>query len=348
MKRAAVLSLLTWIAACGGETAADGYPQHLSEWGLFSDAARQIPVPGVVPYEVNAALFQDHALKYRFIRLPEGGTIGYEDDALWRFPVGSVLVKTFAFPADFRAVDENVRILETRLLIREAEGWNFQVYLWNDEQTEARRIVAGARVPVSFVDAAGAERAFTYVVPDRNQCASCHGGTDDVDVLGPRTRQMDRAYDFGAGPVNQIDELARRGMFDRMPPPAAARTAMPDPFGEAPLEVRARAYLDANCAHCHRRGGSADSSGLWLDWETERAADLGVCRRPVAAGAGTGGHRFDILPGDPDRSIMVFRMESTDPEIKMPELPAVTSDEDGVALIRAWIAAMAPGPCSVD
>jgi hypothetical protein len=108
------------------------------------------------------------------------------------------------------------------------------------------------------------------------------------------------------------------------------------------LERRARAYLDANCSHCHRPGGEAGSTALDLRAETEDAFKLGTCRTPVAAGPGSGQHRYDIVPGDPDASIMVFRMESTDPELKMPELPTLTSDAAGTALVREWIAAMPP------
>jgi hypothetical protein len=42
----------------------------------------------------------------------------------------------------------------------------------------------------------------------------------------------------------------------------------------------------------------------------------------------------------------VFRMESTDPELKMPELPTLTSDVHGTELIRAWIAAMPKASCN--
>lgn len=126
----------------------------------------------------------------------------------------------------------------------------------------------------------------------------------------------------------------------------AVRPRMPDPFDERePLIVRARAYLDANCAHCHRPEAPADSSGLWLGWSDSSERQLGICKRPFSAGTGTGGHDFDIVPGDPEASIMVHRMRSTDPEIKMPEMPSQLAHEEGAALIAEWIAAMPPDDC---
>jgi hypothetical protein len=61
---------------------------------------------------------------------------------------------------------------------------------------------------------------------------------------------------------------------------------------------------------------------------------------PAAAGQGTGGFPHDIVPGKPEESIVIFRMNSLDPEIKMPELPNRVIDKAGVQLISDWIAAM--------
>ena len=115
-------------------------------------------------------------------------------------------------------------------------------------------------------------------------------------------------------------------------------TATPD--SSTALELRARSYLHANCAHCHRRDGPASNSGLFLTFgEGERAA-WGYRKRPVAAGRGSGGLAFDIAPGDPDGSIMVHRMQSLEPGVMMPELGRGLPHPEGIELIRDWIAAM--------
>ena len=151
--------------------------------------------------------------------------------------------------------------------------------------------------------------------------------------------------DTPSGPRNQLELLAELGLFDAPLPATSGLPAFADPLGGAPVDARARAYLHANCSHCHRPGGGATNSGLvFLQWE-ETAAKYGVCKVPAAAGPGTGGHDYDIKPGLPDESIVVFRMNSLDPEIKMPELPNRVIDAKGVDLIREWIASLPAEPC---
>ena len=109
--------------------------------------------------------------------------------------------------------------------------------------------------------------------------------------------------------------------------------------------MRARAYLDINCGHCHNATGAADTTSLSLDAQTAADRHLGVCKPPVAAGRGTGDHLFDIVPGHPDDSILPFRMAASEPGVMMPEQGRNTTHREGLDLIRAWIAAM-PGECS--
>jgi hypothetical protein len=159
------------------------------------------------------------------------------------------------------------------------------------------------------------------------------------------TPQLNRDVATPDGTWNQLSWLAEQGVFRA---PIAAPDSLPafaDPRGGAPLDDRARSYLHANCSHCHRPGGGGGPSGLvLLEWEKDPLKN-GVCKAPVAAGPGTGGHDYDIVPGAPDESIMIFRMGSTDPETKMPELPNRIPDADGIELVRAWIAAMSPPGC---
>ena len=63
-------------------------------------------------------------------------------------------------------------------------------------------------------------------------------------------------------------------------------------------------------------------------------------KRPVAAGKGAGQLQFDVVPGDPDASILLYRMVSLDPGAMMPELGRSMVDAEGVELVRAWIAGL--------
>jgi uncharacterized repeat protein (TIGR03806 family) len=238
------------------------------------------------------------------------------------------------------------RIIETRLLIRDeddAEGWTAHTYVWNDEQTEARRTIAGKQITLDFTDEQGKPASQHYIVPNTNQCGNCHERDDRYELLGLVTPQVN--FELPDGQGNQLTKLAEAGVFDAALPALADMPKFPAPFGNAPLDERARSYLHANCSHCHRPGGGGGASGLvLLAWETN-PAHYGVCKGSVAAGSGTGSHDHDIVPGMPEESIMPFRMSSTDPEIKMPEIPNLLPDQAGIELVTAWIAAMQPPGC---
>lgn len=313
----------------------------LSDYDFFvAPMADQLPKDGVVPYTVAAPLWSDAAGKGRFIVLPEGGQIGFTDGEGWSFPDGTTIIKTFWFDHDRRDAAAGRRVIETRLLHREAGEWKSVTYLWNDEQTEATLLKIGKRVDVEFIDEAGEAKVEEYIVPNLDHCASCHERDDNAELLGIITHQLNMDVTVDGQTVNQLEWMASQDMFSAPLPEVQALPRLVDPFGDEPLETRARSYLHANCSHCHRLGGGAGKSGLvFLAWEETRAK-YGVCKVPAAAGPGTGGNDYDIRPGEPDKSIVVFRMNSLDPEIKMPELPNRVIDARGVQLIRDWIAGM--------
>jgi hypothetical protein len=108
----------------------------------------------------------------------------------------------------------------------------------------------------------------------------------------------------------------------------------------ATLDERARAYLEINCGHCHRPEGPGKNSGLDLTTFSPSDHGLGIYKSPVAAGAGSGGHQYDIVPGAPENSILVYRMQSLDPGTMMPELGRSLIHQEGVQLIKDWIRSM--------
>jgi uncharacterized repeat protein (TIGR03806 family) len=323
-------------------------PLLLSEWGLFEDMEHQIPSEGVIPFEVNAPLFSDYASKHRFIRVPEGEALTLDAEGRFVYPEGTVLVKTFGFQNDFGDPAAGERLIETRLLVWEDGVWIPLIYIYDDDLQEARLFQAGRRVEVSWITETDATRAITYRVPNAIQCGNCHGGTGELDLLGVRVDQLDREHDYGAGLENQLDHLVAVGALDAAPP-IADRHPLPDPFDPAAgtLDARARAYLDANCSGCHRDGGAAHQTGLHLGVEIPASIEIGICKLPAAAGRGSGGRLADIIPGDAEGSIMVFRVESEEAGIKMPELPTVLHHAEGAALLRQWIDAMPPNDCGL-
>ncbi len=318
------------IAGCGSEPPGRGTIPYetLSEYGFFEGRMADVaPADGVVPYEVAASLWADRLDKDRFLVLPEGETAAFDAAGDWTWPAGTIVIKHFSFEG---------RAIETRLLILEDLGWAAHVYLWDDAERQARRLVEGADVTVG-----DGQR---YLVPNVNQCGGCHERDDAMHLLGPLTRQMNREVTRDGDVIGQLGWLAAQGVLGS-DPTADGLPALADPFGDAEVELRARSYLDANCSHCHREGGGGGRSGLTLLASETDPVSYGVCKPPVAAGAGAGGRSHDIVPGLPDESIVTYRMASTDPEIKMPELPNLLSDAAGVALIEEWIAGMTPQGC---
>jgi uncharacterized repeat protein (TIGR03806 family) len=359
---------------------ADGRPTKLSDWHVVEvrDGKLQLN-DGVVPYDLNTPLFSDYAHKLRTIWMPKGSSAKYHSTDTFDFPVGTVISKTFYYPrpdkgrtadgkpADVARTDDyshdfagqgldmsRVHLIETRILVHRQDGWAAIPYLWNDAQTEATLVRTGAVLPLTLVDAQPAvgqpaREDFNYVVPDESQCASCHA-QDWVDrkihPIGPKARHINKDYHYAEGTQNQLEHLVKIGYLDGLP----ALTEVPrdanweDP--RAPLDARARAYLDINCGHCHNPRGAANTTGLSLTWDTAEDHHLGICKPPTAAGRGTGDRFFDIVPGKPDDSIIAYRLSSTDPGTMMPEIGRSTVHRQGVALIKAWIATQ-PGSCVV-
>ncbi len=343
-------------------------PEYLSAWGLFdmSDGGLELS-DRVLPYDLNAPLFTDYAHKLRTIWVPPGSAavdlnIGGSPD----FPVGTVISKTFYYPraegadaAVLKAEDpsgrlnpvlddlEQVRLMETRLLVRRGDGWDAVSYVWNDGQTDATLTKIGDAKALTLIDSQNEAVDFTYIVPDINQCAGCHAPnntTREIQPLGVRARHINKAFEHPGATTNQISMLEDRGVL------TASETGVPIPANadwtdtSLSLELRARSYLDVNCSHCHNPVGPADTSGLDLTMQAELGPALGVCKLPIAAGSGTGGRAFSIEPGEPDESILVYRLETTKPGAMMPELGRALQHAEGIALIRQWIAEM-DGDC---
>jgi uncharacterized repeat protein (TIGR03806 family) len=343
-----LLSLLVLFASLGSQVVASEpvndaalmqkRPAKLiSAYNLFKDAVSQEPNQGLHPFSLSQPLFTDYALKYRFVYMPNGTNAVYDETEAFDFPVGTVLVKTFAYPADFRKPDQDLKLIETRLLIHQEKGWNAWAYVWNEDQSDAVLKVAGKTLPVSWIDVSGETRAINYVVPNKNQCKGCHTFDKKFSPIGPKARNLNTAHDYDSGTENQLAYWSARGLLDGAPAPEDAPSVPKLDDVAASLNDRARAYLDINCAHCHRLEGPASTSGLFLTYGETREPAWGYKKRPVAAGRGSGGLDYDIAPGDPEKSILIYRMNSVDPGIMMPELGRSTIHTEGVELLREWI-----------
>lgn len=360
----------------GGQTVPKGnchssVPDLLSEWGLFADIRNQVPSEGVIPYEVTSPLFTDGALKHRFVTLTKGGAIEYANDSSrWKSPVGTIYVKTFAFPPDFEdpETDGLEQLVETRLLVHVAASddrlgcsgadscWQVHVYVYDESMSDAVCQSGGETVSVTYTDPLDETQKSVenYAVPSNGSCRDCHGA-DETKTIGPSTGMLNRGNAYGGVTVaNQIDQLYELNMLAPEPPPEGVRTTYVDPIASttacqtpACLHEAARSFFASNCSHCHAPDGEAKKTALYLDYASmdpanptaEDFATWGVCRTPTSAGGvrNCGDADVDILPGDPDNSILLCRMNSVTPSEMMAPVGRTLIDEDASELIRQWI-----------
>jgi uncharacterized repeat protein (TIGR03806 family) len=352
----ASLSLLPALNGCGEGApvrffTSEAYPERLSEWGVVTlNGDRLVLGQGVEPYDLNTSLFTDYAQKLRTLYLPPGTSATYHESAAFQFPVGTIISKTFYYPKGaapglVKAVSEppiqqpldrrRIEIVETRLLVRQADGWDALPYVWQGD--DAVLMIAGTLKKLSIELPDGTIGPLPYIVPTRNECAACHAtdhSSGALEPIGPKARHLNRGYQ--GEPVNQLAAMSASGRLQGLPDPAAIPKNATS-HGDASIAEKARAYLDVNCGHCHSPTGAADTSGLFLDSNTLSTRALGICKPPIAAGQGTGGRSYSIVPGAPDDSILVFRMATDDPGSRMPELGRSLVHTEGVALVADWI-----------
>ena len=323
------------------ETSRQPLPARLSETGLFVRKEEELAPRGGIAYSLAHPLFSDYAHKYRTVHVPAGAqAVATGPSRTLLFPVGTHITKTFYYPATAEGVQltsapdfagptaaldtRGMRLIETRVLRHTSEGWEAVSYLWDESGRDARKARAGALLEIGTVDG----ESFDYLVPDVNQCSGCHATDHGSGTLAPIGPKPGNLAAIRHGDSSQYEDWSARTLVE------ADGTG----FAPWPLEGAnaARAYLDANCAHCHSDTGAADTAGLDLRFDATDV-DRGLCKSPVAAGRGSGGRDYDIWPGRADASILLFRMAHTDPGIMMPELGRSLAHAAGVKRIRDWI-----------
>lgn len=333
------------------------FPRKLSETGLFTSTKDHIPAPGLIPYSVNSELWSDHALKERFLALPgdtkiEFDTVTYPQPspgapAGWRFPDGTVTVKTFSMEME-QGNPASRRRLETRIMqFEQLEGteevgdqvWRGYTYVWNDEQTDAELADAQGfdrELTIRDPAAPGGVRKQVWHFPSRSECTLCHTMPAKY-ALGVNTLQLNRDHDYGNGVVaNQIRTFEHLGLFKGpLPKPVEELPRLNNPRDKSQdLASRARAYLHANCAHCHIKWGGGNAEFQLI--ATLPLDQLGIVNaRP---GHGTFGLKDpkDLIPGDPERSMIYHRMTKLGLG-RMPHVASNVVDTEGAALLKAWI-----------
>jgi len=302
-------------------------PDLLSETGCVDDTDPTQPASGLIPFTPSAPFWSDGVTKSRWLALPDGESITLDDDGDFIFPPGSVLVKNF---------ERNNKLIETRLFMRhiDDESWAGYTYSWNAAQTDATRIIGGSIQPTE----ADGEN---WIYPSESQCLHCH--TEAAKrALGPERLQLNSDIQYPSTGRNG-NQLATLDAINMLSPPLgddpANLPALPDPFGSAPLNERARAYLHSNCSGCHRPGTPLQST-MDLRYDTPLTS-TNACDADSITGGNLGIPNAKLIaPGNADLSLMPIRMGLRNSKA-MPPLGSLVADENGVNLINAWINSLA-------
>jgi uncharacterized repeat protein (TIGR03806 family) len=309
-----------------GPSSNTDFPDRLSKTGCVDPADPKKPASGLIPYDVNAELWSDGAEKQRWLALPDGQTMSVDADGRLDHPKGSVVVKSFEIGG---------KLIETRLLVRHEDGdWGGYTYEWSDAQTDA--VLLPSRKPKPLATQ-------TWTFPSRNDCARCHGASGRTIGLELAQLNGDAVYPSTSDPssriANQLKTLEHIGMFSApLGKPVSEIPAYPSPFGNAPIDARARAYLHANCGMCHRPGGNAGRAGMDFRFATplEKANACGA--NPSVDDLGIPGAKI-LDPGKPATSIVSLRAQATNGN-RMPPLGTSLVDTAGVKLLDDWIAGL--------
>jgi uncharacterized repeat protein (TIGR03806 family) len=312
----------------------------LSDYRFFTGTIRALtPNARVLPYEPISALFSDYAHKSRFVWMPEGVSATYSsDDNLMNFADGTVLIKNFYYDQVLPNLDK--KILETRLLIKKDGVWIFADYIWNEEQTEAHFDLDGSYVPVTWMHDDGSEKSVNFRIPSDVECYTCHKSNGQNMPIGPKPQNLNKIYNYVDGAMNQLSKWQSVGYLSGDVPSEIVST-VDWTDTDQDLEMRVRSYLDANCSYCHRDEGHCYYRPLRLEFnETGDPEMLGVCEAPQEFISNALTHI--ISRGNINRSVMFFRMNTTDSQYRMPLMGRTLIHEEAVELMEEYITSLSP------
>jgi PKD repeat protein/glucose/arabinose dehydrogenase len=329
-------------------------PLTLTATGAFTDVPNLVVADGFIPYEMIDPFWSDGALKKRWMGIPNDGThdtaaekIQWSENGDWQFPNGSIIIKQFNYSID----DTNpsmIQKIETRFSIKGTDGnFYFLTYKWRPDQLDADLVdmTVGADDIITVSTGTGT-RTVNWRYPSNSECISCHnpalGGT-----IGPRTRSLNKDYDYaekGGTVGNQLVTLSALGILDAAisdtdTPGYLTHVALSDLNGTD--EEKARTYLDNNCAYCHQpaTGNRANFDLRLFNTLAQTGLVSAGINQPIPA---LGPDQKILMPGNAAKSHIYVRANSTIPGTMMPPLAKNQVDVAGVAMIEAWINAMAP------
>lgn len=332
------------------------YPK-LSDYKFFDgELKNQKPALNVLPYEPASSLFTDYAHKKRFVWMPDGTKGNFvADNKVIELPVGAALIKTFYY--ENVQPDNSTRIIETRIMIRKTEGWIFADYVWNTEQTEAYLDLAGSFTSISWKGEDNVIKSTDYRIPSEVQCIICHKSKQEVNgvevtthiPIGIKPQNLNFNYNYENGTKNQLTKWVEKGYLENnFSLPSLENTTINYNDTSKSIELRARSYVDVNCAHCHQTDRFCDYRPMRFDFsETGMANGLGETNMGVCVST-QDMQDFDpalskiVTPGNVERSMIFHRLNTDNEAYRMPLHGRTIIHVEGVALIEQWINSLQP------
>ena len=312
----------------------------LSEYNFFEGQLAALnPQEDVIAYDLQSPLFSDYAKKDRFIWMPVGVSATYTSDTqLLDFPNGTVMIKNFSY--DNVQPSGSTRIVETRVMYKLNDTWEFAEYVWNEAQTDAFLDLDGSFTDISWIDENNMTRNVNYRIPSGGECFTCHKKSDQPIPIGLKPQYINKTFPYSDGAMNQLQKFQEQGFLESYP--STIETVVKWDDESADLTARVRSYIDINCAHCHAQNSHCDYRPIRFAYnETTVSDNLGICVEPDQ----NIGNAFThiINSGNPARSVLFERITSTDESIRMPLLGRSINHDEGIALIQEWIDQLEPG-----
>ena len=314
------------------DVSGNGFPQKLSDTGIFADMATLTPNPGIVSYEPILAFWSDYAIKRRWFCVPDAtNTISYATDASWTFPTGMKWFKHFDLETT-RGDPATKKRIETRVIVKTTDGVYGVSYQWNDTGTEAYLAPdGGTNFTVTVQDGTNTIQQ-QWEIPSRSGCQACHTPVAGF-ALSFNTRELNQTTNMNGYSGNQLSLLSQSGYFSSPVSPAGLPAFARAADSNYSLEYRVRSYLAENCVQCHQPGGAGAPT-----WDARPWLNLAQTHLLNGTLDNNGGDPLNklIVPGDTNHSVLLRRVAANGFS-RMPPLATHQLDPAAISLLTQWI-----------